>query len=266
MAEEPPFQWRTFLPLFGIGSALTALYRHRRDVDPQSALPESLYVGLLWLGLSLIVIAFLVSVTSIASHGVLLVWRKAILRFFEPPRYKCRVVRYNELEELQSYWERFFTSDMSDLAQAQGWHRKNGKLCWFLFEVAGRHGRKHHKPRLVGSYSILPLTKKAAEQVARDELSGAKLLAEHITKPSATPTAVYLGGLVADGVFAKAELLARVAERLEQYQAKGITVYTRPVTKDGLRLVEKYDFVPVVQGHTGLKHVYVKDDTPDETA
>jgi len=102
------------------------------------------------------------------------------------------------------------------------------------------------------------LTKAAASLVAADNLKGTDLRAGHIAKSFGQPAAVYIGGLVADGIFAKAELLARVGERLNHFQEKGIPVYTRPVTDDGFRVVQKYDFQPAVVGRTGLKHVYVK--------
>jgi len=124
MPKEPSFHWRTFLPLFAIGGALATLFRHRSDIDPHSYLPGWIYGGLLVLGLTLIIIGFLASLTSIATNGAVHVWKRFSNHWFEPPRYECRYVRFNELEQLQTYWQRFFEADMSDLAQSQEWHKK----------------------------------------------------------------------------------------------------------------------------------------------
>ena len=138
--------------------------------------------------------------------------------------------------------------------QNKAWYRKNNKLFWFLFEVASKKG-KRHDPRLVGSFSMIPLTKSAAQQVCREELAGSGFTAEHIAKPSRPLVAIYIGGVIAEGFFAKGEVLARLSERIERLQEKEIPIFTRPVTDKGLSLVNKYDFEPTTE-ESGLKHIY----------
>lgn len=254
MALPPALRWPTILAFFGVGSALTVLYRHRTDIDPYGNVSIQVYQAALWLGLGLIVLAALLSAWRLASLGILVVWRK-LVSLLEPPRYQCRLVRSRELVQHHDFWERFFPGDVSSLPQNQAWYRKNDKLFWFLFEVTTRGGKRHPEPKLVGSFSIIPLTKKAAQQVAAEELVGPTLTAEHIAKGK-FPSAVYIGGVVAEGFFAKAEILARLSERVEKLREKGITIYTRPVTGTGLRLVKKYDFQPTNAAAAGLKHIY----------
>jgi hypothetical protein len=208
----------------------------------------------LWLGVGLILLAIVLFICRIVSDGLLLVWHKTILEFFEPPRYKCRLVRANELQQHHAYWEKFFPGDVSSLAQNEAWYRKNNKLFWFLFEVASRKG-KRHEPKLVGSFSMIPLTKRAAQQVSREQLAGSGFTAEHIAKASRPPVAIYIGGVIAEGFFAKGEVLARLSERIERLQEKEIPIFTRPVTDKGLSLVNKYDFEPTGE-ESGLKHIY----------
>jgi len=256
MPRKTRLGWAIILPLFGIGSALTVIYRQQPDIDPQHYLPPKVYLGALWLGIVLIALAILLSVLRFASQGLAFVWHEVLLSLFNPPRYQCRHVRHQELERHNEYWERFFPGEVSSLAQDRAWYRRNSKLFWFLFEVTTRRGARHAEPKLVGSFSIIPLTKSAALQVAREELVGATFAAEHIGKASRRPAAVYVGGVVAEGLFAKAAILARLSEKVERLQEKHIVIYTRPVTSDGLRLVKKYDFQPVSGATTAFRRIY----------
>ena len=253
----------TIIPLFGVGSALTVLYRQQQDIDHLISIPQYVYSGLLWLGIILIVLALVLVLCRIVSDGLVFVLRGTILGFHDPPRYKCRPIRANELHQHHAYWEKFFPGDISSLAQNKAWYRKNDKLFWFLFEVASRKGKRHDEPKLVGSFSMIPLTKSAALQVYHEELSGPTFTAEHIAKAS-KPPAIYIGGVVAEGLFAKAEALARLSEKIDRLLEKKITIFTRPVTDDGLRLVKKYEFVPT-GGTPGLRRIYQLGEFIDGT-
>ena len=253
MADSRATRWPTILALFGVGGALTALYRHRLDIDPCGSIPIGIYSASLWLAVGLIALAILLSIWRIASEVILIIWRW-VLGLFDPPRYQCQLVRSRELQQHHDFWERFFPGDVSSLAQNQAWYRKNDKLFWFLFEMTTRSGKRLPEPRLVGSFSIIPLIKRAAQQVAAEEVVGPTLTAEHIARAK-SPSAVYIGGVAAEGMFAKAEILARLSEKIEKLRDKKVTVYTRPVTQTGLRLVKKFDFKPANAGNTGLKHV-----------
>jgi len=257
---KAPFQWSTFLPLFGVGSALTVIYRQQADIEGWIHLPSWLYRGALGLGLLLIAAAVTLSCGSLLVH----VW-EAIgswsPRFFDPPAYLCRSARQGDLDNMHEYWESFFGSDISDVVQDRAWHNKNGKLFWLIFQTATRRGRKLEKPLLVGSFSLLPLTKRAAELVGRGELVGSHFTVDHLVKDNSKAAAVYIGGVLASNMFARGEALARVKERIEQLQKKGIPVYARPVTGDGFRLVEKYGFEPAIEGRIGVRQIYLLQPT-----
>ena len=65
---------------------MTVLFRQHQDIDPQNYIPQFVYSAFLWLGVGLILLAIVLFIWRLVSDGLLLVWRKTILEFFDPPR------------------------------------------------------------------------------------------------------------------------------------------------------------------------------------
>src|SRR5437868_424898 len=191
MSSTTPFRWSTFAPLFGIGSALSVIYRQKAEIDSMCSLPAWVYRGSLALGLLCIAAAVILSSGSLLLSAL---HRAAswLSRFWEPPPYSCKSAAQTDLGTMHEYWERFFGGDISDVAQDRAWHSKNSKLFWLIFQTGTRHGKKLNKPSLVGSFSLIPLTKRAADLVARGELVGAHFTADHLIKEGHKPAAVYV--------------------------------------------------------------------------
>jgi hypothetical protein len=113
------------------------------------------------------------------------------------------------------------------------------------------------KKRLVGSFSIIPLKRKAARLLDVEGLTVHTLRPEQIVRPHGTPSAIYVGGVLATTRQAKAASLAALQERCRFYRRRGIPMYARTATPDGLRLVRLHGFRAIVSAADGeLGHIF----------
>lgn len=163
--------------------------------------------------------------------------------------YLVRRAKRGDLKAVFELCDRVFDGQVSSLNKMKTWFNHNSGMFWVIERVKRKAGIKQYE--LLGYFSILPLTRSAAELVQKEELAGAEFTTEHIVKPRQTPAAFYIGGIAGTGRRAKAEALgylkARVLELEEAARENGDSAVflTRPITSDGLRLMKKYDFYPV---------------------
>jgi hypothetical protein len=168
-------------------------------------------------------------------------------------RYRCRPARTPELEVVHQFWKAEFGDEIAPFEQMRQWHGRHPELFWVL-----------HEPNLgeasvtlgdvVGSFSAIPITKKARTAVDRDALAGAGLTLHDVVRPNRVPAALYIGGVIALNRRAKAESLAFLEGHLRWYRKNGVALYARAVRERGLDLLNANVFVPV--GTPGLNHVY----------
>ena len=98
---------------------------------------------------------------------------------------------------------------------------------------------------LVGSFKLLPLTKKGVEAVERGHATGSTLTAVHITSSRSKASGFYVGDVVATTATAKGDLLAYLDAALSSIKHDDVAVYARPLTSDGLRVMTGYGFVSI---------------------
>lgn len=136
-----------------------------------------------------------------------------------------------------------------------GWYRKNPTMLWIVYSVtttikksAGQE-RTVRSRRVAGYFNLMPLKKKAARLVGEGKLYGSKIASDDMVTVNTKPSAIYVGGISADSPAAKAHALMAVMGRLGKQMKRGVEIYTRPVSKDGLRLARKYGFEPVQEAN-----------------
>lgn len=108
---------------------------------------------------------------------------------------------------------------------------------------------------IVGYFCILPLTVNGQKNVMERDLIGDSLQVENFTKTFRPGSPVYIGsiaGINQKGKAATLELAQNLISTLDVPKA-----FTRPVTKDGVRIVKKFGFRPVSEHDPLTKEVYV---------
>ena len=122
-----------------------------------------------------------------------------------------------------------------DLQKTQALYAHNPKFIHKVFDTQDH--------RIIGYFCVLPLTKKGVGKVKERDLMGDGMQVSYFTKRFAKKATVYIGGVAGIGNYVKAgayEQLKQFLEKQNVYEA-----YTRPTTKDGVRLARQNKFEPV---------------------
>ena len=139
-----------------------------------------------------------------------------------------------------------FLGQVPTLKQVKELHNINPNAIWVVERVKENASSRITSTKTLGFFTILPLTEKAVRLVDDERLDALHFTAEHIATPKHKQAAFYIGSIAAKGFRAKAEILGYVRGRVEEESKDGSgIVFTRPISKDGLRLAKKYGFQPV---------------------
>ncbi len=170
-------------------------------------------------------------------------------------RFRMDPVPVSQIDALRDFAVRYTRSTIAPADTLRSWMAVNPRLFFGLTEVA-ESGGQTSKP-LVGYYSLRPVTRRAVELLDSCRIDGAGMLPEHIIPPDDLPEAGYIGGVVATGGLARAALLFYLAIDLRRYRAQGVKrFYAKPLTPDGVRLMNKDGFRPVDCAGVAGKGVY----------
>jgi len=233
--------------LIALGGLLLAVRARRADIDSDLAkLPDGIYLLLLLGGLILATVGLIGIIFPF--RAIYEAVRETLGRWVETPQFSCRPAQTAELEQALAFSQSFFGSATSDIDSIRKLHAKNSSMFYLVDELSESKGKKTSK--LVGFFDLIPVTKNAASLLDDEKLDGPRLTAQHIVKPRGRAAAVYVAGIGAKGFRARAWILGKLGERLERYQDKGLSIYTRPATKRGLQLAERNGFTPV-KSNTG---------------
>jgi hypothetical protein len=112
--------------------------------------------------------------------------------------------------------------------------------------------------RIVGFYDMFRLTKLGVSAIHRGEFDITTCPRDYLrTDKKYTYNYIYLGGLYGRNRLAKAMILGAMRQKLLLLRPKA--VFARAATKDGLRLIEKERFRPILAGKVGIGALYEKD-------
>lgn len=188
-----------------------------------------------WLASGLAALGIFVTLFGCA----LFLWPEEIARH----TYQCRPAKRNELQQVHDMAYAHFGSQVSSLPTMKKWHDKNPEIFCIIQKVS--RGRFKESREIVGYYAILPINQAALDKITSGEARAAHLSHSDIEKPGAQCAALFIGAVVGVTIRAKGHLLSIVdAEITKHYSKLSTTILTRPVTADGLRIVNKFDFSP----------------------
>ncbi len=238
------------LALLAVGGALIAVVQSESlIVKVIKDVPPMFYTATFLAGATMTGMAFLnalAGILSVARHQV------------GEVEYSCEAISYGDIEGFLEFIQQFFGDDeLPSLERVQDWQAKNKNIMYYV--KRSRRILFWSITKAVGCFGVLPVNQETASRLAENSLVGRELHSDNIVAPSETPAAYYIGVLAAKGFQNKKEtllaLLGNINAKLETHK---VPVFTRPITKDGERLVAKYKFVPVVANYSRAKDVIFK--------
>ena len=180
--------------------------------------------------------------------------QRAILNSSRPIRkHISRPARYDELRLVNELAVRLFGEHVSNLDLMREWFYVNHDVFWVLVRVTT--ARAFRNEQIVGYFCVIPVTQKVRNELRAETLTGATLPAAGILPSDQRPETIYVGAIAGTDIRSKASICLSLTQYLETMARFGsLEVLTRPVTEDGLRVVEGYEMEPVTQ--PGLDHIY----------
>ena len=229
--------------ILAIGGALIAIGGGALAVKRE--LPEFTFLGM---GLAEIGIAVIVVGACLSAAGIYLFVHPLILRsvdtatelIFKEWGYVKERVLAQDLPDLYREFERFFGSDMLAIEDMTGWLKRNPDIAWRII------GKKGQDPKVaVGFFELIPLTRPAIERLNAGKLDARSMTLKHISSRGNRSSAYYIGSVAASSESRRFKFatMFKLFEHLRDLACESpITLYARPVTPDGLRLVKEYKF------------------------
>ena len=176
--------------------------------------------------------------------------------------YYYKDANFDQLIYVENLANYFFGNEHAGLKSFQDWHLQNNKT----FILIVKRTKKFYKisEEIVGLISILPLNKITCTNLSKGKISGLQIGKDNIVKKFNNSSCIYIAGVLAKGLQAKAFTLGVLFSKIEYYKKYIDTIYTRPTTEDGLRLVKSYNFIPINNEELKINEVcYIK--SPNKT-
>jgi hypothetical protein len=237
------------LVLFTLGGAITGVFAFRDRVAVYLDLPAAAFdIGLL--------VGIVLTVASAA------VWLLARLHLPLATLYYPAAVRPDQLQELYG----FISGTLDGVAPYEvfrAWYDKNPEVIRAV--VRERAYPLLRKRRVVGFYSLFPVSREARDLLSRNILKGTALEPAHILPKGRKPAALYIGAIGAKGRRGReATLQFLMGQLASEVERRCSLVFTRPMTPDGLRLARKYGFREVeADTFDRSDTIYVRDFSKD---
>ncbi len=246
--------WDVLLGTLGVAAVLLAIPLVRPDMDKVIHAPEGLYLAFAIVGSFLAAIALIGIVILLLS-----------LAFGRPSTWcEFRPVTRRDVRQVFELMQEYFGEETPSCTRILEWQRRNKAVLTAVYCKKLKGGRT--KQELVGVFKVFPLTQQTVELLETEKVSGATLGASNIAAEGDDVAALYIGDVLASTRQGRAEVVRQLKYCIMRQLKPGISVYTRPLTSDGARLVRKYNFVPVMKdvpsGSVGRIHKLNAADFP----
>lgn len=222
--------------LFGIGAA-------KEPISRIASLPDAVHVVFIVIGGVLGIIGALVFALSHVIDPL----RSAVSVFVygdADSRYVVSYARSRDLVRLHALYEEYFGDEAPKGALMREWIAKRPSALTIVQRLVGS-SHLGERRELVGSFKVLPLTRRGQQAVESGRVTGSTLGAEHIAGPRSRPAGYYVGDVVATTQVARGVVMAHIESALPTQIQTEVTVYARPLTPDGLRVMKAHGFVLV---------------------
>jgi hypothetical protein len=155
-----------------------------------------------------------------------------------------------ELPKLHKRYEQEFGTDIPALEQMRSWVDRCESGFALIYADIKKSGFSTMR-KFVGSFKLLPVTCEAVRELEEERVTGSTLKPGHICATGDIPAAYYVGDLFAEGT-ARAAVLFLLDEKCRELTEGGFTIYARPFTAAGRRVMMNRGFVQVSNGSEDL--------------
>ena len=214
-----------------------ALVGIKEWIDGLWKFPHHVYVVATFVGISLIGLG---SLLGLYVYVLFPVWIRvtSLTTQFDVVR-----VGWNQIDDFYSLCKELLGEDIAEIERVRQWHRKNPDTLYTI------HARKHwgliHTNKMVGLFTVFPVTSEAKQLLQRNRLKGTEFNANHITTLDRA-AAIYIGAIGARGFRARQQTLMALLGYVNSLADRNIDlVFTHPITRDGARLAKQRGFEPV---------------------
>lgn len=226
-----------------VGGAVLAVGLARDAINKIVELPDAAYTTCVILGLALPVLAAVSFATSFVVEQVALV-----IYGDHDAKYLCRAAAVTDLPALHTLYSSYFGDDVPPIPLMTDWLTRCDTAFTLVHKISDREETREQK--LVGSFKVLPLTAKGVRAIELGQVTGSTFKPDHIASRRSRPTAFYVGDVAATTRVARAVVLAHLNAAVFAAARGTVTVYARPLTRDGLRVMSKHGFVQVSDGRS----------------
>jgi hypothetical protein len=153
----------------------------------------------------------------------------------------------SDLAGLHDFYTEYFGSDVPSIDLMKSWIARC-KTAFVLVSRVHQTAGLAMKQELVGSFKLLPLTLDAVRSLDAGQITGSMFKPEHIARNKKDTVAVYIGDVAATSQFARAMVIAHLNVACTPAITRGLPIYARPLTRDGLRVMTRHGFVQVSDG------------------
>lgn len=165
----------------------------------------------------------------------------------------------NEIDDLYyDISDLFGKEELMPLQRFRDIHKKNPRSIWVV--CVQEQGENGMTDKRIGFFEFFPITLNAKKQLEKGDKDGTSLQPGDITVPSAAKKNFYVGGV---GMFNgnPPSFRALVLNAFYSFlyivnMQKPLTVFTRPVTADGIRLVKRQRFKKIHSGKEELGSIW----------
>jgi hypothetical protein len=158
---------------------------------------------------------------------------------------------------IYNFAKQHFGDDVSPLEVMRRWHGRNQSV--FFVVVTEKKTTFEVRRRMVGYFCAIPVLESAKSKIESGEIKGRDMPNEYIASTRKECSALYIGGLAGKGAGAKGALLAVMnREFIDSDNKWATTIYTRPITKDGIRIAIQKGFMAIDSSHHGELGVIYK--------
>lgn len=218
-----------------IGGTILGLCGVKDQINSLYFLPNPVFSVSLYFGIVLLLAALLI------GFGIL---SRSLFRRRSLVTYEDIIAERGDLEVLHSFCEQYVGPHFATLSSWYNRYKKNPGT-FFIVKEFRRH-RFKLREKLAGAFTIIPVREEARRLLERNELNAVTFSPRHIASPSEKPSALYISGVVGSTFRSRALVLSFLKNRLQQAHERGdLPLYTRPMTKDGLRIARAFGFTPI---------------------
>jgi len=172
---------------------------------------------------------------SIVKDGI----SKRVLEYFNF-EYKPEFGQEEHIDEVCGLGYKFIGNNHADEDTLKKRYKINSKIVKIIYKVKSAYNS------VTGYYLIYPLNSEG-DQLIQEQLikTGKDIKISHMTKDFSNASAIYISMLAGKDIHTKAFSLFLLQQDIEYYVNKYKRIkslYAKPSTKDGLRLLVKYNF------------------------